>query len=165
MKPKNNIAEFPVPLPGRDHHILIPDDAYEAEYVGSLGFLYLGTSPRVALCFTVTTGETPEQQIFAYYKVLSLLKDGNPVRSTDRVRSPSFRIGWKSRLARDLGTLYPEFSPQNLPTAIPTIDRPVLIQTATVREDRDGAKRPEAFWCSKVDRIVGWAGSFEAEGQ
>ena len=86
-----------------------------------------------------------------------LTKDGALVGKSKRVHNPEFRVGWRSRLARDLGTLFAEFSPRSLPGSVPPIDCTVLIKTTTVSTDQDGNERPDAFRSSKVDRVVGWA--------
>lgn len=144
-------------FPDAEHHIRVPDGLYSAEYIGSEGFYYLGTSPRIALCFRILENVGPEDQILAYYKVLELTKNGAIVRRGQRVRDPDFRIGWRSRFARDLGLLCPQYSPGNLPTSMPLIDRAVQIRSTTVCKDPDGNDRPDAFRCSKVDCITGWA--------
>jgi hypothetical protein len=152
-----NISRFPSQLPGADHHIQIPDGLYVSDFVGSAGFYYLGRSPRLSICFRISDDVGAERHIFAFYKVLELSCQGRTQERGKRSRNPVFRIGWRSRLARDLGQLFPDLSPSNLPTSIPTIDSPVLIKTATVREDSHGSDRPESFWSSKVERIEGWA--------
>jgi len=151
------ISRFPSQLPSAEHHIHIPDGLYVCDYVGSVGFYYLGSSPRLAMCFRIIEDVGIERHIFAFYKVIELSNKGRTQEKNKRIRDPEFRIGWRARLARDLGQLFSEFSPSNLPTRVPTIDNSVSVRTATVREDSHGSNRPESFWSSKVDRIEGWA--------
>ena len=157
MRISEKVAEFPPHLPSADHHIKIPDGIYVSDYVGAIGFFYLGRSPRVAMCFRIVDDVGSERHIIGYYRTLSLTKNGAPLEKDKRTRNPDFQIGWRSRLARDLGKLFAEISSSNLPRRIPTIDRSVRIKTATVREDKDGVDRPESFWSSKIDHILGWA--------
>ena len=153
---QGNVVRPSFAFPDSEHHIQIPDELYSAEYVGAEGFYYLGMSPRVALCFRILDNVGPERLILAYYKVARLTKNGDVVRRGQRIRDPDFQIGWRSRLARDLGALFSDVSPSNLPTSIPILDRAVQIRTATVSKDPDGNKRPDAFRSSKVDCITEW---------
>lgn len=148
-------------LPGPDHHIRIDDGIHVATYVGSVGFYFLGRSPRVALCFRIPDLDGSEDRVFGFYNVKKLMKNGSPIRTGTRVPDPEFDIGWRSRLSRDLGMLFPYFSPKSLPTEIPPIRGQVLLQTTTVCSDHEGFERPEAFRSSKVARIIGWADSNE----
>ena len=143
-------------FPGPEHHIQIPDGLYSAEYVGAEGFYYRGVSPRVALCFRILESVGSENLILGYYKVAMLTKNQERVPKGQRVRDPGFKAGWRSRIARDLGALFPGISPSRLPTSIPLIDRAVEIKSTTVNVDHDGNKRPDAFRSSKVDCITGW---------
>lgn len=152
-----NVVRARFAFPDSEHHIRIPDGLYSAEYVGAEGFYYLGTSPRVALCFRILDNVGPESLILAYYKVARLTKNGDVVRRGQRIRDPDFQIGWRSRLARDLGVLFSDLSPSELPTSVPSIDRVVRIKSTTVCKDPDGNDRPDAFRSSKVDCIAGWA--------
>lgn len=98
-----------------------------------------------------------EQLILGYYKVARLTKNGGPIRKGQRVRNPDFEVGWCSRIARDLGVLFPGISPCALPTSVWSIDRTVQIKSTTVSKDPDGNERPDAFRSGKVDCITGWA--------
>jgi hypothetical protein len=152
-----NIVRPNFTFPDSQHHIRIPDGLYSAEYVGSEGFYYLGSSSRVALCFRILDDIGSERFILGYYKVKKMSKNGGSVSKGQRVRNPDFEVGWRSRLARDLGVLFADFSPIALPTSVPSIDRAVRIKSTTVRKDPDGNDRPNGFWSSKVDCITGWA--------
>lgn len=150
----DSVAEI---FPGPDHHIRVPDGTYRAKFIGSIGFYFMGRSPRVALCFQIPSVSSVEDRIFAFYKVKVVKRDGRKLGQNERAFNPEFEIGWRSRLSRDLGTLFSEISPSALPTKVPTIVEPVEIQTATVFVDQDGYERPEALKSSKVERIIGWA--------
>ena len=152
-----NVVRPSFSFPDSQHHIRIPDGFYSAEFVGSEGFYSLGSSSRVALCFHILDDIGSERLILGYYKVARLTKNGGPVRKGQRVRNPGFEVGWRSRLARDLGVLFPGISPSALPTSVPSIDRAVQIKSTTVSKDPDGNERPDAFRSSKVDCITGWA--------
>ena len=150
------ISNFPAPLPNEDHHILIPDDTYRASQYGCEGFYYMGRSSRVALWFKIHDDVGEESLIAAIYNVKGISKDGAKIRG--RARNPDFVAGWKSRIVRDVATLFPtRYNPRELPTHMPVIPGPVQIETCTVKNDSDHTLRPEPFWYSKVHHIVGWA--------
>lgn len=153
--PHDNIAHLPTQLPGGDYHVRVPDDMYVVEYVGAEGFHYFGDL-RVVLWFIIIEGEFSGEMLPAYYNVQ---RHGTVPKG--RFRSPKFAVGQKSRLARDLGTLFPDqFSPSNLPSSIPENDMKhgaILVETGTIDKDPEGFPRSEAFHSSKIVRIVGWA--------
>lgn len=138
-------------LPGPDHFVKVDDDEYLANVIGVVG-AKLVIGPRVVIWFRLEYG----QRIAAYYKVNELSKNGKDVKG--RTHSPEFVAGWKSRIARDIATLFPErYSPTSLPVEVPRIPEPVRIVTRTVTRDMSKRARPESFASSVVDQIVGWA--------
>ena len=149
------VSSFPAPLPKGDHHILIPDDTYVASQYGCEGFFYMGRSARIALWFTIHDAVGDETRIAAIYNVESISRGGQKIRG--RAQNPEFVAGWKSRIVRDIATLFPtRYSPGELPSCMPIMPGPVRIETCTVKNDSDGTPRPEPFWYSKVHHIVGW---------
>lgn len=153
---ENTILDLPGPLPGEDYHILIPDATYAASQYGCEGFYYMGRSPRVVLWFKIHDDVGDESLISAIYNVRSISKGGEKIRG--RARNPEFVAGWKSRIVRDLATLFPtRYNPRELPTHIPVIPGPVQIEICRVKRDSDRILRTEAFWYSKIHHIVGWA--------
>ena len=156
-QPQQNIIRPRFAFPDAEHHIRIPDGLYTADYVGAGGFYFLGASPRVVLCFRIIENVGSQDLILAYYKVSKLTKNGSVVGRGQRVRNPDFKVGWRSRMAHDLGALFPDISPHSLPTSVPLIDRTVRLKSTTVSKDPDGVERPDALRSSKIDQIVGWA--------
>ena len=154
---ENNVRRPKFDFPGNDHFIQIKDGVYTVSFMDSKS-RFVFASPRVVAAFRIDDDVGQERRILGYYKVNGLFKDGVALDTGDRVWRPEFSIGWRSRLARDLGTLFPnQYSPQNLPTFIRPIDHPVRVRTRTVVKDLGGDDRPESFRCSVVDRILGWA--------
>jgi len=139
-------------IPGPDHFVRVADGAHVGVVVGVQGFNFGRTSARVSIWFRAQSGEL----VPAYYKVRSTSKNGEPIKN--RAHNPDFVAGWRSRIVRDLGVLFPDrYTPGNLPTAVPRIDGPVAFVTRTVRVDMAKRDRPEAFVSSVVDAILGWA--------
>lgn len=152
LDPAHNVSPIRAPLPDGDYHVLVPDDTYRAVVIGVEGFKFMRREARLSIWFELPDGTA----IASYYPVKDLSKCGKAIRG--RTRDPEFRVGWRSRLAKDLMTLFPErFSATCLPTSVPKIVMPVLISTSTVKKGSDGKLRPEGLWSSKVEAIVGWA--------
>jgi len=148
-----NVEALPERLPGPDYFIRVPDNEYDAAFIGCEGFRFRGIKPKVAIWFRLINVDR-QPLIAAYYNALTI-EDGSA-----RIRNPEFTVGWRSRLARDLANLYPErYSPTNLPTAVPAIDmrvNQIRLRTRTVTRDMDGIRRAPAFHSSVVCVVIGW---------
>ena len=159
----NNVTRIESRLPGPDHFIQVPDATYTAYFLGKEAFFYRGipNSPKVALWFRLRDRGS-ECRIAGYWNVLELRQNGERLHpkflKERRLRHFEFEVGWRADLTADLARLFPDrYSPSALPTAVPAIREPVLVQTGKVRRDHRGADRPEGFRCSKVVGIVRWA--------
>lgn len=154
----SNVTSFPAPLPGPEYFVSVPDGEYAAAYVGCEGFRFLGKRPKLAVWFQIIDDDFDNPLIPAYYNVLHI--EGK-TSDRKRIRHPEFIVGWRSRLVRDIATLYPEkFSPDSLPQEIPNIGAsayPVLISTRSVDKDIDRKERAPAFRSSVIASIIGWA--------
>lgn len=154
LETDGNVSNFPARLPGGDHCVLVPRAKYNAAYLGYEGFWFLGKRPKVAIWWQLLDDEYGGNVIPAYYNVKSL---EGPHGKIGRLKSPSFKIGWRSDLARDLSVLFPlMYGPKDLPTKVPCIIDEVRLKTRTVTTDRRQRKRVEAFHSSVVDHIIGW---------
>ncbi len=153
-----NVTPFPSPLPGPDYFVSVADGEYAAAYVGAEGFRFLGKRPKLAVWFQIINDDLDNPLIPAYYNVLDI--EGK-TSDRKRIRDPEFIVGWRSRLVRDLATLYPdEYSPKYLPQEIPNIGAStylVMVSTRKVEKDIDRVERAAAFHSSVIASIVGWA--------
>ena len=157
VSPIRRSEDLPRDIPGSDHFCKIPDDQYIAEYIGSVGFYYRGTIPKVALWFVITEGQFAGERIAAYCNVKSVDCNRN-----QRVPDPKFTVGWKFDLTTYLAALFDWYSPNELPTTIPTvemIERGIRVTTRTVTKTHKGQQRTEPFQNSVVDLVLGWAES------
>ncbi len=154
----SNVTLFPAPLPGPDYFVSVPDAEYVAAYVGCEGFRLLGKRPKLAVWFQIINDDLDNPLIPAYYNALDI--EGK-TSDRKRIRDPEFVVGWRSRLGRDIATLYPEkLSPDYLPQEIPNIGAsayPVLISTRSVDKYIDKKERAPEFRSSVIASIVGWA--------
>ena len=108
VKNNHNVAHGEFRLPDGEHFLQVPDGEYSAYVLGQEAFFYRGNprSPRVALWFRIRDDVGPERRIAAYYRVLTLERDGEKLHPKDlggnRPRRFEFRVGWRADLANDL---------------------------------------------------------------
>lgn len=149
----DSLVQFPQPLPDANHFVFVDEGEYRASYIGAEGFFLIGRRPKAVLWFQLH--DEQRSVIGAYYNLYSL----DDLLKGSRKRNPTFTVGWRSRLVRDLATLWPDqYSPRNLPATVPSFEsKPVTVKVRTVVKDMTGERRSEAFHSSVIDRIAGWA--------
>jgi len=143
-------------IPDADHFVRVPDGKYIAEFIGAVGFHYRGCFRKVALWFLIAEGDSKGERLPIYCNVESL-----DCRFGQRVRQPVFKVGWRADLTLYLATLFPDkYAPDKLPRVIPETEmagHKIQIKTRTSKMTHKGRQRPEPFFYSVVDEILGWA--------
>ncbi len=158
MSLPEKVTEFPaLPIPGAEHFIRIEDGEYTAKVIGCEA-AHFRSQCRVRLWFEIVDPEIQgERRIPAIYAVQEVLYRDK--RARIGTANPEFTVGWKSRIVRDMATLFPEdYTPNHIPMQMPLcqlMSGTILITTRTVKRDADGP-RPESFHYSVVNRVVGW---------
>ncbi len=142
-------------LPKADYYALVPDGDYMAALIGAEGNWYRGVSPKVVLWFRIDEGDQTGEKLPAYFNVETL-----DCRRGQRVRKPTFTVGWGRDLTTCLAILFPDrYSRDDLPSKIPEAEimvRSIHIRARTSKKTHKGQKRPPAFHYSVVDTILGW---------
>ena len=124
-------------------------------FLGAESFLYY-CKPKICLWFELfDPGLDTPHYIQRYFNVESL--DQMP-RGKERLNSPRFRVGCRSALARELGTVFPEkYGPFSLPSDIPRALSGLMVDV-DVKQSKYSQKRvliTERFRESRIVTILG----------
>lgn len=146
-------SENVVALPTRWRYsdALIAPGRYDARLVDTAtAVFFFGKSPRVVLWFQVCTmGPAFEAVLPAYYAVASIT--GKPRRHGH------FRIGLKSRLARDLAAMLGRRPPLDSVPLEEIVNDLFVVDVVTVETDSRQKDIPTGARYSKVERVLGKA--------
>ncbi len=147
-KTETNVVALPRRLRSAD--ALIEPGRYEARLIDSeTAVFFFGKSPRVILWFQICSmGPAFEQVVPAYYAA----------RITGKPRRRGgFRIGMKSRLARDLAAMLGRRPPLELVPLEDLVNVMLTVEVVTVAKDSTQHAIPEGARYSKVERVLGKA--------
>ncbi len=127
---------------------LVAAGRYEARLLDAeTAVFFYGKSPRVVLWFQVVTfGQAFEAVLPAYYAANII---GKPRRHG------RFRIGLKSKLARDLAAMLGHRPPLNLVPIEDLLDLTFAVDVVTITRDSTQHDIPVGAQYSKVDRVLG----------